>query len=185
MRDPSLVALLALAGAAAGQAHDQHGPGGHVAPSPYAGWQDRPVKALSAEQTADLRAGRGMALALPAELNGYPGPMHALDLAGPLGLTPVQEGALREAVAQMRADAVRLGEQVIAAEAALYALFAESRATPSAVQAASRVAAAAWAQLRAAHMAAHIVTRDILTPEQVRHYAALRGHAPVLPSPPR
>ena len=48
---------------------------------PYAGLQARPVKALSDQQIADLRAGRGMGLALAAELNGYPGPMHVLELA--------------------------------------------------------------------------------------------------------
>ena len=34
---------------------------------PYAGLQARPIKALSAEQIADLKAGRGMSLALAAE----------------------------------------------------------------------------------------------------------------------
>jgi hypothetical protein len=38
------------------------------------GMQSRPIKALSDQQVSDLRAGRGMGLALAAELNGYPGP---------------------------------------------------------------------------------------------------------------
>jgi hypothetical protein len=42
--------------------------------APYAGMQTRPVKALTEQQLADLKAGRGMGLALAAELNGYPGP---------------------------------------------------------------------------------------------------------------
>ena len=50
--------------------------------APYAGYQQRPIKALSEQQIADLRAGRGMGLALAAELNGYPGPVHVLALAG-------------------------------------------------------------------------------------------------------
>jgi hypothetical protein len=41
---------------------------------PYSGMQTRPIKALSDQQVADLKAGRGMGLALAAELNGYPGP---------------------------------------------------------------------------------------------------------------
>ena len=45
-----------------------------MAQQPYAGMQARPVKALSEQQMADLQAGRGMGLALAAELNGYPGP---------------------------------------------------------------------------------------------------------------
>jgi hypothetical protein len=47
---------------------------------PYAGMQARAIKALSAEQIADLKAGRGLSLALAAELNGYPGPRHVLEL---------------------------------------------------------------------------------------------------------
>ena len=59
--------LILLAGPGVAQQH-QHG---H---SPYAGLQQRGVKALSDQQLGDLRAGRGMGLALAAELNGYPGP---------------------------------------------------------------------------------------------------------------
>lgn len=39
--------------------------------TPYSGMQTREVKALSNQQAADLQAGRGMGLALAAELNGY------------------------------------------------------------------------------------------------------------------
>ncbi|MER8435493.1 hypothetical protein NKH11_02460 [Mesorhizobium sp. M1393] len=44
--------------------------------SSYSGMEARRVKALSGEQIADLMAGRGMGLALAAELNSYPGPSH-------------------------------------------------------------------------------------------------------------
>jgi len=43
---------------------------------PYTGLEARSIKALSEQQIADLRAARGMSLALAAELNGYPGPIH-------------------------------------------------------------------------------------------------------------
>jgi hypothetical protein len=59
-------------------------------PQPYAGMQARSIKTLSSEQVADLRAGRGMSLALAAELNGYPGPRHVLELGDQLGLTDQQ-----------------------------------------------------------------------------------------------
>jgi len=55
--------------------------------SPYAGFEQRPIKALSTQQIADLRAGREMSLALAAELNGFPGPLHVLELARGLDLT--------------------------------------------------------------------------------------------------
>src|SRR3954447_9774092 len=52
---------------------------------PYSGMQSRSIKALSDQQLADLKAGRGMGLALAAELNGYPGPSHLLELSEKLG----------------------------------------------------------------------------------------------------
>ena len=58
------------------------------AQTPYAGMQTRPIKALSEQQIADLGAGRGMGLALAAELNGYPGPSHVLELADKLNFPP-------------------------------------------------------------------------------------------------
>jgi hypothetical protein len=63
--------------------------------SPYAGMQTRAIKALSDQQIADLRAGRGMGMALPAELNGYPGPAHVLELADKLELTPDQRASVQ------------------------------------------------------------------------------------------
>ena len=62
---------------------------------PYAGMQTRPIKALSDQQIADLRAGRGMGLALAAELNGYPGPSHVLELADRLELSTDQRARVQ------------------------------------------------------------------------------------------
>ena len=62
---------------------------------PYAGLEARPIKALSEQQIADLRAGRGMGLALAAELNGYLGPMHALELADALDLSGQQRARMQ------------------------------------------------------------------------------------------
>ena len=63
------------------------------AQTPYAGMQARSIKALSDQQIADLGAGRGMGLALAAELNGYPGPSHVLELADKLDLSADQQPA--------------------------------------------------------------------------------------------
>jgi hypothetical protein len=77
--------------------------------APYAGWQEREIKALSAEQIDDLRNGRGMGLALAAELNGYPGPRHVLDLAGQLDLTAEQRAEAQRLLDEMQAQAIVLG----------------------------------------------------------------------------
>ena len=65
------------------------------AQTPYAGMQTRPIKALSEQQMADLSAGRGMGLALAAELNGYPGPSHVLELADRLELSADQRASIQ------------------------------------------------------------------------------------------
>jgi hypothetical protein len=55
--------------------------------SPYAGQEQRPIKALSDQEVAALLAGQGAGFAKAAELNGYPGPMHVLELADRLALS--------------------------------------------------------------------------------------------------
>src|SRR3954469_18379199 len=91
---------------------------------PYAGLQARSVKALSDEQIADLRAGRGMGLALTAELNGYPGPSHVIELADKLRLSDAQRAKVVELFAAMKAETIPIGERLIAQEQDLQQLFA-------------------------------------------------------------
>ncbi|HYF58994.1 MAG TPA: Spy/CpxP family protein refolding chaperone [Burkholderiaceae bacterium] len=125
---------------------------------------------------ADLRAGRGMALALPAELNGYPGPAHVLELADGLRLSPAQEASTEALFAAMQAEAKAAGESYLAAERALDRLFRDGRATPATLASATLAAAGAQAALREAHLRYHLRMMDVLTPEQVARYAVLRGY---------
>lgn len=148
---------------------------------PYAGWQARPIKALSADETADLEAGRGMGLALAAELNGYPGPSHVIALADELHLTPAQRERAQALLAAMKAEAVPLGAAVIAAERALDRQFATRTVTPASLAAATEQVGLARATLRAAHLKYHLAMRDLLTPEQAERYRALRGYAGATP----
>ena len=92
--------------------------------SPYAGMQGREIKALSGQQIEDLQAGRGMGMALAAELNGYPGPVHVIELARQLELSDVQLSRTRALFDEMRHAAVPLGEALLAKEAALDRSFA-------------------------------------------------------------
>src|SRR6202165_2300257 len=82
-----------------------------IAQTPYAGMQTRPIKALSEQQVADLGAGRGMGLALAAELNGYPGPSHVLELADRLELSADQRASVQRLFDAMKAEAVPLGSK--------------------------------------------------------------------------
>jgi Spy/CpxP family protein refolding chaperone len=143
---------------------------------PYAGLQARPVKALSDQQIADLRAGRGMGLALAAELNGYPGPLHVLELATPLGLSDDQRAKVTALFDAMKQEAVALGERLIAAETALDRQFADKTVTPSGLGEATRDIASLQGDLRLAHLKYHLATLELLTPEQAAHYSRLRGY---------
>jgi Spy/CpxP family protein refolding chaperone len=172
----SLVAILAsalVAGAALAQSHGHGAAHGH---SPYAGLEKREIKALSSDQIADLRAGRGMALAQAAELNGYPGPMHVLELAEKLELTPDQRARTQALYKSVRHAASELGARVIERERALDALFADRKATPENLKAAVTEVALLQGELRGLHLKYHLDMRDALTPQQVARYNELRGY---------
>jgi Spy/CpxP family protein refolding chaperone len=160
------IGMVGIAPAAWPQAHQ-----------PYAGLQARPVKALSDQQIADLKAGRGMGLALAAELNGYPGPLHVLELATPLGLSDDQRAKVAGLFDTMKREAVPLGERLIAAETALDQLFADRTITPSSLGEATRGIASLQGELRLAHLKYHLATVELLTPEQATRYSTLRGYA--------
>jgi Spy/CpxP family protein refolding chaperone len=146
------------------------------ASQPYAGLQARAVKTLSEQQIADLRAGRGMGLALPAELNGYPGPLHTLENAQALALTPDQQARTEALLEAMRAETVPIGERLIQQEADLDGLFTSQTAHPANLGAATAAIGATQGQLRAAHLRYHLAMMDVLTPEQVRRYGEIRGY---------
>lgn len=167
---PLLLALL-LAAPALAQHHGHHGA------SPYAAEAGRTLKALSEADIAGLLEGRGMGFALAAELNSYPGPLHVLELAEGLALTPEQRARTEAAMATMREEAVALGAELVEAERRLDALFAEGRATPEEVDRTTAEAAALRGRIRAAHLKAHVAMREVLSPEQVAAYDRLRGYA--------
>lgn len=171
----SLVLLAALSTPAMAQHHGHHSH--HAAhSSPYAGMQNRVIKALSEEQIAGLKAGKGMALAMAAELNGYPGPAHTLELAAELQLTDEQATRTQQLFAGMEAQAKAAGLEVIEAERALDTLFRDKQATPEAVSAAVTKAALAQGKLRETHLRYHLSMMDVLTAEQIAAYNQLRGY---------
>jgi hypothetical protein len=142
----------------------------------YAGQQTRDIKALSSEEVADLLAGRGMGLAKPAELNHYPGPAHVLELKDALGLAPDQVRAVEDSFRRMSDAARPLGAELVAHERALDQAFASGGVTPDALRAETAAIGALQGRLRAIHLAAHLETRAVLTPEQVARYDTLRGY---------
>jgi hypothetical protein len=162
----AIVATFALI--ATGASAQQH--------QPYAGLEQRAVKALSDQEIADLREGRGMGFALAAELNGYPGPVHVLEHADALKLSAEQREQTRALFAAMKAETVPLGERLIAQEAALDRAFAGRTVTPQTLAEATVTIGATQAALRAAHLRYHLVQIEVLSQEQVGRYNELRGY---------
>ena len=150
--------------------------GSAMSQQPYAGLQNRPIKTLSDQQIADLNAGRGMGLALAAELNGYPGPIHAIELAGQLRLSPDQLSKLKSLFEAMKAETIPLGSKLISQERELNDGFANHTITSTSLQTATISIGTTQVALRAAHLKYHLSAADILTPEQVARYNELRGY---------
>ena len=146
------------------------------AQTPYAGMQARSIKALSDQQIADLGAGRGMGLALAAELNGYPGPSHVLELADKLDLSADQRASMQRLFNSMKAEAMPLGSKLIEQEADLDKQFADRTVTLESLRATTAAVAATQGMLRETHLKYHLSTGSILTPSQMTKYAELRGY---------
>jgi Spy/CpxP family protein refolding chaperone len=152
------------------------------AQTPYAGMQARPIKALSEQQVADLGAGRGMGLALAAELNGYPGPFHVLELADKLDLTAEQRASVQGLFDSMKAEAVPLGSKLIEQEADLDRQFAGHTVTPDSLKASTAAVAATQGALRETHLKYHLSVAALLSPGQMQRYAELRGYGGQAPA---
>ena len=175
----SLVEVLAVAftlGAAGPLVAQTHS---HDHASPYAGFTDREIKALSAEETEGLLNGDGLGMALPAELNRYPGPRHVLEMGAMLGLSSDQESAIRSIFDEMQEQARSLGQEIVDLERDLDRSFAEGAITESRLEQLLETIALSRARLRVAHLRAHLRLLPVLTESQREHYEQARGYAGV------
>ncbi|WP_422019677.1 Spy/CpxP family protein refolding chaperone [Roseibium sp.] len=158
-------------GTAIGQDHGAH----HT--TPYSGFEDRTIKSLSDEDINELRRGGGWGFALPAELNGLPGPAHVLELKGDLGLSAEQVAAVQEIYDEMKQEAVARGERFIEMEAALSQAFEADDLSEVDLRSHIEATEKARADLRYVHLARHLSTAKLLTEDQIRQYMILRGYA--------
>jgi Spy/CpxP family protein refolding chaperone len=147
----------------------QHGhghPGGHQAAQACADEFDRVVS-----------EGRGFGMAFAADQNGYPGPMHVLELRDRLKLTTDQEAKARALMHAMFAESKPKSARLLDAEATLRRLFADRTADDTAVRAAVAEVERARGEVRLLHLLAHLRTRDLLTEDQRRIYHEARWGA--------
>ncbi len=144
--------------------------------SPYVGQQTRPIKALSESDVRALLEGQGAGYAKTAELNGYPGPLHVLELAEPLKLTAVQREHTERLLLAHKGEARRLGAEMVEAERLLDQAFADKRIDSNTLRQHLERIAALQAALRGAHLRTHLEQTALLSPIQIERYASLRGY---------
>ena len=144
--------------------------------SPYAGIENRAIKALSPEQVDGYLSGEGMSLALAAELNGFPGPKHVLDLGAELELDDAQRQSVELLYGAMNERAVSLGRDIVEAETRLDAAFADRTMTTENLREQLDALGRLYGDLRFTHLAAHLQTVAVLSDHQVMQYQRLRGY---------
>jgi len=133
------------------------------------------TSALPADRVTGLLRGAGLGYAKPADLNGWPGPLHALEMKDALALTEAQVSELTALRAEMTARAVPLGRALVEAERALDRLFASGSPSAASVEQATAQIAAIEARLRAVHLVTHLRTAPLLTSHQTMLYRRARG----------
>jgi hypothetical protein len=113
---------------------------------------------------------------LPPKLNGYPGPRHVLELGDQIGLSDEQRADVQRLFDAMTAEAIPLGEKLIAQEAELDALFARRAVTATSLNLGRAAIGAIQAELRNTHLKYHLLTSGLLTAAQMQRYSELRGY---------
>jgi Spy/CpxP family protein refolding chaperone len=156
--------------------HGHQSPHGHQHGAGDAGPHQR-IEAYLKEFDQVVADGRGFGLAFAADQNGYPGPLHVLELKDHLQLTPAQEARMKALFDAMLADARAKAGRLAAAEARLRQVFAGGAAAASTVRTAVAAAETARADVRLVHLLAHLETRQTLTESQRRTYHQLRWGA--------
>jgi len=162
----TIVATAGLLGTASSVSWGQHGhghEGGHQA-----------AEACSAEFDKVVGEGRGFGLAFAADQNGYPGPLHVLELKDRLKLTADQEAKAQALLHAMFVESKPKSARLLEAEAKLRRLFADRAADDAAGRAAVAEVERARSEVRLVHLLTHLKTRELLSEDQRRIYHEAR-----------
>jgi Spy/CpxP family protein refolding chaperone len=139
-----------------------------------------PVVALAQQTTPPdregLLKGQGMGLAEIAEINNYPGPKHTLDLKNELGLTRDQLKKTEALDKVVASSALAKGEEIVLSEEELVKMFEAGTVNEKVLRSKLEEIGKLRADLRFIHLQAHLRMKQILTPDQIKRYADLRGH---------
>jgi Spy/CpxP family protein refolding chaperone len=169
-RTITAMAVVMLAGLSGGAAitwgQHGHGPGhegGH-----------RAAQACASEFDKVVGEGRGFGMAFAADQNGYPGPLHVLELKERLALSAEQEATMQQLMHAMFAESKPKSARLLAAETKLRQLFADRTADAAVVRAAVDEVERSRSEVRLVHLLTHLKTRELLTEGQRRIYHEAR-----------
>ena len=123
----------------------------------------------------DLLGGEGAGQAKCAEMNGYPGPKHVLDVATMLNLTPDQKRRVTEIYKAMDARARELGKRIVRVEDELNTAFRQGLVSERSVNDDAEQIGRLRGKLRAVHLTAHLKTKDVLTRTQIDMVKSMRA----------
>ena len=148
----------------------------HTHSSKYKGQESRLIKSLSQEDIVELKKGGGWGLAKAAELNGFPGPSHLLEMKNKINLTSTQEAKIKVIFKQMKKDAIVLGKKLILLEHQLNDSFSHKSITDKKLERYVQDIMDVRSKLRLVHLSTHLQTPNILTQKQIDLYNGLRGY---------
>ena len=137
---------------------------------------DSEIRGLDQDTIEGYLTGKGLGQALPAELNGYPGPRHTIDMAEELELTEEQLAQVQALFDDMQSAVIPLGEKYLESVAELELTFREGTTTGEYLQSQLEKITGIEAQMRYAHLSTHLATIDILSHDQIMQYNMMRGY---------
>ena len=144
--------------------------------SPYAGQENRQIKALSQEEVEGYLTGKGLGYAKAAELNHYPGPRHVLDMADKLELSEDQAKKSQAIFDKMKLQAQTYGTQLVDKERELDTSFSNASIQNQKLERLLSEIGALQSKIRYIHLAAHLEEKALLTEHQIHRYEQLRGY---------
>ena len=150
--------------------------------SKYSKEETREIKSLSDLDIKSLKEGTGDAfggLAILAELNGYPGPRHVLDLADELQLTNGQRENITMLYNRMKTEAIDIGQEIISIESIANEKFDNGTITDEDLRELLLLSAQNYGNLRYVHLSTHLKMMDMLSSEQIDLYNSLRGYSAI------
>jgi len=145
--------------------------------SKYIGQENRKIKSLSIDDINELKKGAGWGLAKAAELNGYPGPVHILQMKDKINLTKQQEEKIENIYKSMKEEAIILGTKLIDFEKQLNDKFSNKTISQNDLEQIVSNIEKIRAKLRVVHLATHLKTPEVLSLEQIDLYNKLRGYS--------